>query len=390
MRRHSNIKSTPIWVVLVCFSLSGPLRAADSTAASASSSASSQNATDFGTPTITPAPQPTQAPDRSDKNGAAKAIAMGASAFAMIQCMMLMKKANETEDEDKKMLYQMMAGQQCSQAAKDAQDAAKNDDNKNQLKSDSNPAQAQLTTKPFQTPTQSATAEPTPTPLATPTTGTASNDNFTLPDATATPERVDKSSLGGNASATTPTQFAGPDRTAVKPIDGVELKFDETSKGGGITPTTPNSGTLSPLAFFSQSRSPDEAKKAAASAEEALAKNRKRFNGEEDASGGAGGESEGGSAKSGGSGEEAPDPFKAMLEKMMGGADAAESAGLLSGSSDIIGLPSGNNDKAKANIFQYANYRYKTAAHTEGRLRLVAGGKRNVSSIEPVAITLPQ
>jgi hypothetical protein len=82
----------------------------------------------------------------------------------------------------------------------------------------------------------------------------------------------------------------------------------------------------------------------------------------------------GGGVDGGGSDTPAPkggDQLDSMLSQLLGGPQAGDGGGGFGGGSDVVLLPPKPAASTKnPNLFEFASWRYKKAAHEEGRVRL--------------------
>lgn len=325
-------------------------------------------------PSVVPADPPPQPQDRKNGSSAAQAAAIAAAAMQGVMCMMMMQQAKK----DGSTMEMMMAMQECAQAAQSAANAAKNDDAK-QGASDNTPKQASL---------QMPKSSPTPSPN--------SNDknllDSLLGSPSPSPDSPDSGSgdLASNSEDARPTpdcapaeehpqEPVGPEAAPPKPlptIDKSKLGYD----GGG---TVANDGSSSGGSAFgalmggggrfdsAKTVSVEELAKGTGQAagpgtSETAGKQAKAENA--DGAYGSSGDSESG-AKAGESN------FDGLLSQIMGG-PPGEAGPQMGANADVVILPtkknSGNSGKAAPNIFEYANWRYKKAAHEEGRIRVRA------------------
>jgi uncharacterized membrane protein YgcG len=306
---------------------------------------------------------------------------MAGAAMAMLGCMDLMRQAQKEQDPTTKALLKNMAMQQCSQGMKDMADAAKNDNNADQLSQSDSPKMAQLQSSPFQDPGKDQTDKST---TQTPTT-TASNDSPTPEPTPETPAPTAKKPNPVDPSELSVAKNAPADlgTTDLKPTEPDKLKFDEAAKPGG-NPLGTGTGTLTPNTFISQggkAPSADDFKKVA---DNSAAAREKRASGSEGGSAEGGSSDDnsysGGGSKGSGSGEESS--IQTMFGQMFGAAAPADAAAGISAGMQMasLGAPGATGDKPTSNIFQYATYRYRILAHQEERVHL-RGGSKSANSI---------
>lgn len=292
-----------------------------------------------------PAQQTQQQPqtDRKEGAGAASAMAAVGAAIAGVSCVMLLKQAQETTDPAMKAMLRAQGLDQCQQAAKNAQNAAENNDTKQILSSIDTPTGSN------QTPTEDYSADPTETPTSPTVPTTPSNpevvDNTpeTDPDPSVFDYNNDPLSVGGK-----PVNVS----KALDPIDSPQLQFDESTPG---TTTGGNAGGMGMSGGALAANAADASRGLAAIDKVTGAPdgNRKRGHGEEGSVESAGGEDGGGT--SGG-----PD-MSSILSKIMGG--PGEGDGALGGGNQLADLeraPTNATEKTP-NIFEYAGYRVRKA-----------------------------
>ncbi len=329
---------------------------------------------DVALPQLAAPAKPQQQPqDRQDGAGAAAAMAAVGAAMAGISCAMLLKQAQEEQDESKKAQLRAQAMQQCAQAAQNAASAAQNNDSKQKLSATDDP-KVDLPYKPEvkdyrQSETkQAAAANPTTSSETPSEIADANSDNAPPVQVFDQGPDIDWSTGGGGSGA------RGESISQLKPIENPALTFDEQSKGGGTTPgavTGPTTTSGFALGGFSN----DALRQLASGTLEAMdglknAKGRqnKKGLGVESHGEGAGGDT-GHSGRSGGGDND----VGSMLAKIMGGPEeGALHAGAQLADVAVAKAPSASN---APNIFQYASYRFRKSKREgdikKGRVAMV-------------------
>jgi hypothetical protein len=151
--------------------------------------------------------------------------------------------------------------------------------------------------------------------------------------------------------------------TTLQRIASPTLTYNENSKGGGTTPTTLTSPTLFSVAS-TRNLSAEELKALLASAEnQKEEKDRQKKDSETPSS--SGGANASTSSASGKDSSENTN-IDSMLAALLGGGQQAQ-ATLAASQSDLLVF--GGPDDNKPNIFEYASFRYRSAAYEENRLR---------------------
>lgn len=317
------------------------------------------------TPTVTPA-QPPKESDRKGGAGAAQAAAIAGAAMAGLSCIMMLNEARSMPPGSEKNATMAMAMQQCSQAAQSAANAGKNEDAKKALTMNDIPQQGQLTaptTAQSTDPFADSTVSPSPLPSSTPLLDV---DDLTQPTV-ATPTQVPPpASLNGQPAAST----AGNEVliSALKSIENAKVDFNENAKEGD---PSLNAGLVGSAmgGFSGRGIASDDLKKTGADAADG---NQKKKGGSLDEGGAGGSEGSGTGAKE----EGGNSAFDQMLAQLMGGGAQPDQANGMGGA-DVVALRKDKAGGKTPNIFEYASYRYQTAAN-EGRLKT-----RKVAKIGP-------
>lgn len=319
-------------------------------------------------PTISePQQQPQQESDRKSGAGAAQAAAIAGAAMAGLGCIMGLDAARKATDPKERQQLMMMAMQQCAQAAQSAAAAGKNDDAKKAVSQADVPKQPTLS-QPQQV--QPAKSSDEKFDLASNTEATPEElpnvDDLVTSDPITTPD------LGistGDASADTGGKIAlnAESISALKPIEQAQLKYDETSKGGGSTPQ-PASGPTTLSFAGTRGISSEDLKNLTAEVEGTGGKTKKKGgtgSGSVDSVAGGGGDSSTASREEGGN-----SAFDAMLAQLMGGPAQTEAGVTGFGGLDVVVLPKETKSGKGPNIFEYATYRYRVSTYNDGRLRV--------------------
>lgn len=308
-------------------------------------------------------PPPVPQQSRKGGQGAAKAMAIAGAAFAGAMCLLMLQKAEQAQSENEKMMYQMMAMQECKQVPESLKNAGDNEKGENAMTQPAQapPQQAQAATSaPFQMPSeapkQEAKAEETPAiptfqPLAMPTSGVV-------------PQQAFDGEKGDDKLTTTKGAQKGvavEGTTDLQAIQPAKVGFDESSTSNSPVSTVGGNGA----GVFGVGGAAADAKNAADGKTDGDKKDGiGRQASKTQAEAGAGGEG-GGAAAGNANGK--PGDIDALIAQLMGGHGG--DAGTLNMGSTSGGLAVGGSKGADGeelpNIFEYATFRYRELVDEE-------------------------
>jgi hypothetical protein len=323
------------------------------------------------------AAEPPKQMDRMEGSKAAAKAAAAGAAQSKIACMQTMQDAMKEKDKTTKALLMMAANQQCQQANEMEKSAAENDKGRKSLSQDDIPKQAQYEAGKFEL-TDSKVKE---TILTLDDKPKAKDDSSKKDDSIPVAEAFQPELM---IAGKDPGKGNGPEKenlekvsalpegpkTQLKPIDQNAIGFND-DKNKGLSPVTAPTamggmgafnGGAKTVAEASQEKGvekSDSSKEKTARAKEGSGSGQASEGGGESSSGNSSSESGGGSGQS----------MDALMAQLMGGSPEGASMGFASGQ-DVLILPKEKESEGeRANLFEYAAYRFQKLANEDGRVR---------------------
>lgn len=339
---------------------------------------------------FTPVPNPPQQSRKSGQNMSAIMAGVGAG-IAGAMCLMMMKQAQEAQDQNTKMMYMMMAAQECNQAAQSLANAKDNKDGAQTMtqppSSGQQAAQAQAA-PPAMNPTQAvAAAAPTDAPTDVPT---------FAPMALPTSGIVDQTAFDGEKGtdgidvAKEPTKTGGAvvdGTTDLQAIPPAKVGFDETSTASNPVSTV-GSGGAGVMALGGGSASASGTPSPGDGKNAGDGKGGAGRQAKAQAEAGQGGE--GGGSGGNANGKPGNDALDAMIAQLMGGHGGDAGTLNMGATSGTLAVGAGKKagEEELPNIFEYATFRYRELVDEDQLLfdGSIKAHKKGIPKAKPRAV----